>query len=81
MTHRLANVPMDPKEYSAEQNTILTIATNNGFPINMVIKKTNKFQKNKLNKLLFPPGPTADEPGNKFSKIPYLSNVIVKAGK
>ena len=32
----------------------------------------------KLNKLLFSLGPTADEPCNKFCKIPYLGNLSVK---
>ena len=81
MGERLGNVPMAPEEYSAQRNTILTIATNNGFTANMVIKISNKFQKKKLNKLLFSPGPIADEYGNKFSKIPYLGNVSAKVGK
>jgi hypothetical protein len=43
MAYRLANVPMDPEEYSAERNTILTIANNNGFPTSLVTKIINRF--------------------------------------
>ena len=56
---------MDPEEYLTVRNTILTIATNNGFPTNTVTKIINKFQKKKLNKLLFSPVSTLDEPSNK----------------
>jgi hypothetical protein len=45
MAYRLANVPMDPEEYSAEWNTILAIAKNNVFLTSIVTKIINKFNK------------------------------------
>ena len=79
--HRLTNVPISPEEYLAQRNTILMIAANNGFPTNTEINIINKFQKKKLNKLLFSLGSTSNEPCNKFCKTPYLGNVSVKVGK
>jgi hypothetical protein len=55
MAYQLKNVPMDPEEYSAERNTISTIADNNGFPTS-IVTKINRFNKNKLMKLLYSPG-------------------------
>jgi hypothetical protein len=67
MTYQLGNVPTDPEEYSAEQNTILTIANNKGFPSNLVTKIINRFKKKKLMKLLYSPG--------------SISSVSIKVGK
>lgn len=47
MLHRLNTIPLDTDNYQKEMNTIVQIATNNGYKENLVTKLNNKIKKQK----------------------------------